>query len=255
MPRKTQTDVEVIVTWLNKNPRGCSIGKRIDLKDGDQLDFGISSRSDRFEPGGTPSVGTFEASAHHLLISNFTTSTTYVIENLEGGTEMVKARPRQLRMVVPFEMSRVLIPSNGSIIEVTVFGPPPCLLEKQLAAKEPRSSMANLEKASKYFAVLVALCEPRLRGSSMAAVPSVQELVERLKEIDQFKDANRSSINYHIDYLADKKLPISQWAKYVDRGRMHSKREALVAFALRFDLVREEHLHLLPHPNRAALLG
>jgi hypothetical protein len=32
----------------------------------------------------------------------------------------------------------------------------------------------------------------------------------------------------------------------MDEGRMHSKREALVAFALRFDVVREEHLDLLP---------
>ncbi|MBP2056274.1 hypothetical protein J2Z21_009292 [Streptomyces griseochromogenes] len=32
---------------------------------------------------------------------------------------------------------------------------------------------------------------------------------------------------------------------------MHSKREALVAFALRFDLVQEEHLGLLPDLKRS----
>ncbi|NHA00368.1 hypothetical protein G5V59_10410 [Nocardioides sp. W3-2-3] len=109
-----------------------------------------------------------------------------------------------------------------------------------------RHGCRSLDTDTKYFAVLVALCEPRLRGSSMAAVPSVQEVVARLRGSEQFRRANRSSINYHIDYLADQKSPVGQWAKYDDGGRMHSRREALVAFALRFDLVGEEHLALLP---------
>jgi hypothetical protein len=78
-------------------------------------------------------------------------------------------------------------------------------------------------------------------------------VVERLKNTEQFREANRSNLNYHIDYLADHKLPVGQWARYVDGGRMHSKREALVAFALGFDLVREEHLALLGTVRKAAL--
>ncbi len=253
MHTKIEADVEVIVTWRNKtrHPGGPSAKERINLKVGDRLNFGISTYTGEFQPGATPSIGAFEVSDHHLLVSNFTTSTTFVIENLEGGTELVKARPRQLGMVIPFEMSRVLIPSGESISELTVFTPPPRLLGPDQAATVAESAMSRLDPASKYFAVLVALCEPRLRGSSMAAVPSVQEVVERLKGIKQFRGANRSSINYHIDYLTDQKLPVSQWAKYVDEGRMHSKREALVAFSLRFDLVREEHLGLLPDLKRS----
>ncbi len=249
----TESDVEVILTWRNKTRHhGSSDAKeRINLKVGERLNFGISSSTGEFQPGALPSIGTFEVSDHHLLFSNFTTSTTFVIENLEGGTELVKARPRQLGMVIPFEMSRILIPSSETISELTVFTPPPRLLGSDQAATLTESAMSKLDTASKYFAVLVALCEPRLRGSSMAAVPSVQEVVERLRGIKQFKGANRSSINYHIDYLADQKLPVGQWAKYVDEGRMHSKREALVAFSLRFDLVREEHLALLPDLKRA----
>lgn len=247
MHTKTEIDVDVIVTWRNKprHPGGSSIKERINLRAGDQLNFGISRHTDEFQPGAAPLIGRFEVADRHLLVSNLSTSTTYVIENLEGGTELVKARPRQLGIVVPFELSRILIPSGVNISELTVFGPPPSLLQPEHAAEEPESAISKLDVASMYFAVLVALCEPRLRGSSMAAVPSVQEAVERLKGIDQFRGANRSSINYHIDYLADQKLPVRQWAKYVDKGRMHSKREALVAFALRFDLVREEHLALL----------
>jgi hypothetical protein len=79
----------------------------------------------------------------------------------------------------------------------------------------------------------------------MAAIPSVQEVLERLRPARRFQQASRSSINFHIDYLLQHKLPVRQWASS-GGGRMHSKREALVFFALRYDLVREEHLRLLP---------
>ncbi|WP_259294759.1 hypothetical protein [Streptomyces canus] len=249
MHSRVETDAAAIVTWVNSNhdlDQG-SARERIYLKAGDQLDFRIASRTGRFEPGGKPSIGALEFCENRLLVSNFTTSATYVIENLEGGIELVKARPRQLRVAIPFEMSRVLIPSGENITELTVFGSPPPLMREELSARIPGPPMVNVETASKYFAVLVALCEPRLRGSSMAAVPSVQEVVERLRGSSQFRGANRSSINYHINYLADQKLPVNRWTKCVDEGRMHSKREALVAFALRFDIVREEHLDLLPN--------
>lgn len=244
---KIQPDVEVIVTWQNKahHPGGSSTMERINLKDGDRLEFGLSSCTGEFQPGAPSCIGAFEVAGRQLRVSNFTSSVTYVIENLEGGTELVKVRPRQLRIVIPFEISRLLIPSGESIFELTIFGVPPRLLPMDQAAAVPESDISKLDTESMYFAVLVALCEPRLRGSSMAAVPSVQEVVERLKGVDKFRGANRSSINYHIDYLTDQKLPVQQWSKYIDKGRMHSKREALVAFSLRFDLVREEHLGLL----------
>ncbi|WP_435129072.1 hypothetical protein [Actinacidiphila sp. bgisy144] len=253
MHTKIESDVEVIVTWKigARIPGEPGARERSNLRVGDRLVFGISGRTGEFQPGVAPSIGAFEVYDHHLLFSNFTTSATFVIENLEGGTELVKVRPCQLDMVIPFEMSRILIPAGASISEITVFTPPPLMLGPEQAASVPESEMFKLDKASKYFAVLVALCEPRLRGSSMAAVPSVQEVVERLRGTDQFRGANRSSINYHIDYLTDQKLPVSQWAKYLDEGRMHSKREALVAFALRFDVVREEHLALLPDLSRS----
>ncbi|MDG4759966.1 hypothetical protein [Micromonospora sp. WMMD710] len=249
MPKQTESDVEVIVTWRGnyRNPNGVNPkAGRVNLKADDRLEFGISSRTGEFQLNVAPGFGAFEVSDSHLLLSNFTACSTFVIENLEGGAELIKARPRRLGMVIPFEMSRILIPSDSGITELTVFAPPPTMLTPERAATAVESNMFKLDTTSKYFAVLAALCEPRLRGSSMAAVPSVHEVVERLRCTDQFREANRSSINYHVEYLADQKLPISRWAKYVDGGRMHSKREALVAFALRFDLVREEHLSLLP---------
>ena len=249
MPTKIESCVEAIVTWHGNTDTHNGVnpaGERSKLQDGDQLVFDISSRTRIFRPKAMSGMGMFEVSRNRLLLSNFTTFSTFAIENLEGGAELIKVRPRRLGIEIPFEMSRILIPSGSGIAELSAFSPPPAILGPDRPARAADSDMFRLDVTSKYFAVLVTLCEPRLRGSSMAAVPSVQEVVERLKSSGRFTGANRSNINYHIDYLADQKLPISHWAKYVDGGRMHSKREALVAFALRFDLVREEHLTLLP---------
>ena len=178
-------------------------------------------------------------------MSNFTSGLTFAIENMEGGAELVKVPPRRLSVVVPFEMSRVLIPSEVGVTELKVFGAPPVLLQDSAAHESKDGLPYGLNEQSKYFLVLVALCEPRLRTSPMAAVPSVQEVVERLRPFAGFESANRSSVNYHIDYLREHKLFLDDWAVSTRGGRMHSKREALVSFALRHDLVREEHIQLL----------
>ncbi|MEV5892542.1 hypothetical protein [Nonomuraea fuscirosea] len=220
------------------------------LQVGEKLSFGLSSRSGAFQPSSAHAIGEFEVGAGHWLMSNFTSHTTFVVENLEGGVELVKVPPRRLSVVIPFEMSRVLLPFGAALVELKVFGAAPSLIGERAAGEAVQPMPFGLNMTSKYFLVLVALCEPRLRGSSMAAVPSVQEVVERLRRIDQFKEATRSSINYHIDYLRERKLPVDQWATYSEGGRMHSKREALVSFALRFGLVTEEHLGLLPSAGR-----
>lgn len=247
------SDKAVVVMWSNpeRGERGSSESHQVRLRPGEQLRFGISRRSGAFELGAAYSIGAFEVMSDTLFVSNFTVDTTFAVENLEGGAELVKVMSRRLRIAIPFEMSRVLIPSWAGLTQVTLFGKPPELVQESRIVDAPKSSPFQLDEASKYFLVLVALCEPRLRGSSMAAVPSVQEVVDRLRQNDRFKDANRSSVNYHIDYLRERKLQVEQWAMYSENGRMHSKREALVSFALRYDLVREEHLALLAPPVRA----
>lgn len=243
------------ITWAHGPAGVCDDGparRRIDLSEGECVDFGRDPSSGGWKPGALPRVGAFEVEDDRLVISNFTTSTTFVIENLEGGSELVKARPRHMGVSVPFEMSRILIPAGMDVFELKAFGPEPPMLDVERATDDDNGPLPRLDTSSKYFAVLVALCEPRLRGNSMAAVPSVQEVVTRLQGTDLFSLASRSSINYHIDYLVEQKVPVTRWAKHGDDGRRHSKREALVAFALRFDLVSDEHLDLLPQLPRSA---
>lgn len=70
------------------------------------------------------------------------------------------------------------------------------------------------------------------------------EIVERLRPLESCRDLTRSAVNYHIDYLTSVKLRLRSGNE--DETRVGAKREDLVTLALRFDLVREEHLALLP---------
>ncbi|SCL26109.1 hypothetical protein GA0074692_2086 [Micromonospora pallida] len=233
-------------------PRACATESRrltstkSELPAGKVFWFGRSTRSIAVDPHATHAIGAVRALPLCWSLSNLTSNTTFVVENLEGGTELIKVAPRRLDAVVPFEMSRVLVPSIGGLLELRVFASPPTFLDQPMPDLAAHISLPVLDEQTKYFLVLVALCEPRLRGSSTAAVPSVQQVIERLRPVPGFANVNRSSINYHIDYLRQYKLPIDEESMSSYGGRMHSKREALVSFALRYDLVREEHLNLLP---------
>lgn len=244
-PHYADPEITVLWNYHSSCKYGVTTEKRFDLRTGDRFNLGISPRGE-FNPKAKDIIGALEVFSSNIFMSNFTNTMTYVVENMEGGTELVKVSPRQLRMVLPFEISKISILSQSGIINLKVFGRPPRLIETENSIEVSRFPLGNLDTNSKYFAVLVAMCEPRLRGDSMAALPSVQEIVDRLKATQRFNHANRSSVNYHIDYLVNQKLSVTEWAKHLHDGRLHSKREALVAFALRFDLVREEHLDLLP---------
>ncbi|WP_030276306.1 hypothetical protein [Streptomyces sp. NRRL B-24484] len=190
-------------------------------------------------------AGELTAAADYWRLSNFSRSATYVVENLEGAGEHLKVAPGRLGAPVPFEFSRVVLPSLGGGCHFKVFAPQHAYLDRVQAGPpgEHTVSPFALDSTAKYFLVLVALCEPRLRGTS-AAVPGVGDVVERLRG-GPGGGPTRSAVNYHIDYLAESKLRLRP-AGPDDGAAPLRKREELVGLALRFDLVREEHLALLP---------
>ncbi|WP_371483021.1 serine/threonine protein kinase [Kitasatospora sp. NBC_00315] len=207
-------------------------------------------------------AGELTAAEDYWRLSNFSSGTTYVVENLEGAGEHLKVAPGRLGAPVPFEFSRVVLPSVGGATEFKVFAPQHAYLDEAVGpcTGEHTVSPFALDPTSKYFLVLLALCEPRLR-SAAAAVPGATEVVERLRGLPGCGDLSRSAVNYHIDYLAGSKLRLREDERRAPAGTTRTadaartagavrtaggKREELVALALRFDLVREEHLALLP---------
>ncbi|HEX3874590.1 MAG TPA: hypothetical protein VHW26_10630 [Solirubrobacteraceae bacterium] len=185
----------------------------------------------------------------YWLISNLTSDKTYVVDNPEGAGEYLTISPRRLAAPVPFEFARVSLPVTDGPVSFLVFSPQHSYAADTEGAGavggERTAAAFPLDETAKYFLVLVALCEPRLRDGSTVALPSAAEIVDRLRPHAACGGLTRTAVNYHIDYLAITKLRVKQ-PQPGSGSRLEAKREALVAIALRFGLVRDEHLRLLP---------
>jgi hypothetical protein len=143
----------------------------------------------------------------------------------------------------------VVIPARQEFVTFTVFAPMHTYVDPGTdgALSGDRTVAAfRLDESSKYFLVLVALCEPRLRDESHVAIPTIERVVERLRPLPSCRDLTAAAVTFHIDYLARAKLRVKQEPVAGASGRLDTKRAALVSLALRFNLVREDHLRLLP---------
>ncbi|WP_405824692.1 serine/threonine protein kinase [Streptomyces sp. NBC_01390] len=226
----------------------------IHLGPGEIADFGRGGTGVRIvltDPGISRRAGQLEAAEDYWRLSNFSRSVSYVVENLEGAGEYLTVAPGRLGAPVPFEFSRVVLPALSGDATFKVFAPQHAYLSEQSVPGRGEQTVHPfaLDPTSKYFRVLVALCEPRLRDPSDTALPGVGQIVERLRPLESCRDLTRSAVNYHIDYLAFTKLrldPGEESTTATDGGRTGAKRTRLASVALRFGLVREEHLSLLP---------
>ncbi|BCL12310.1 hypothetical protein GCM10017556_00490 [Micromonospora sagamiensis] len=222
------------------------------LPPGRTATFGYRRRGERLTVTGDGAhinlvVGRVTSESGYWTLSNFSAVDPYVVENLNDRSEYVKVRPGRRAAPILFELARVVVPGNHGPQGFHVLAPPPRMVDPVDMLPPSTASFASLNEQRKYFAVLVALCEPRLRGGSPVGVPTVAEIVERLRPLPEFCDVTRDAVNYHISYLARGKL-----RPYLDQdgesGRVRWKREALAAAALRYEIVRESHLSLLPGP-------
>jgi hypothetical protein len=193
-------------------------------------------------------AGEISAVEDYWLISNLSSDKTYVVDNPEGGGEYVTVAPRRLAAPVSFEFARVSVPMTEGPVSFLVFAPQHCYAEpgEDDGRDGERTAAAfPLDETAKYFVILVALCEPRLRDSSTVALPTADEIAARLRAHEGCRDLTRAAVNHHIDYLAVTKLRVKE-ARPGAGERLDSKREALASVALRFGLVRDEHRRLLP---------
>ncbi|MFI9292476.1 FHA domain-containing protein [Streptomyces gardneri] len=196
-------------------------------------------------PGISRSAGEIRAAGSYWLLSNFSATSTYVVENPEGAGEHIKIAPGRLDAPVPFEFSRVVLPAGSELVDFGVWAPRHDYAERAHAAQEgePTTLAFPLDRSKRYFLVLAALCEPRLRDDPHAPLPTVDRIVERLRPL--WPAASRASVQWNIDYLAVK-LRLKPGPETADPGpRLNGKKESLVSLALRFDLVREDDLAIL----------
>ncbi|MFJ3952561.1 hypothetical protein SLV14_000981 [Streptomyces sp. Je 1-4] len=236
--------------WLTGDSTPSGTARRHELTEDEQVvirydpdtdSLGFSSAT-RPQPAG---VAVVTAHGDHWSLTNLHAEDTYFVENMEVGGEFVKVAPRRQDIPIPFELARLILPVPRGTGVVNVFGPEPRFLDASFAA-DRTTNWPRLDERCLYFRVLVALCEPQLRGGPPGAVPTVMEVIARLG--GRFSQRmSRAAVNHHIDYLATHKLRVSEWAGACDGKRSYWKREAIVAMALRSGLVNEAHLELLPH--------
>ncbi|MET9680327.1 FHA domain-containing protein [Streptomyces coeruleorubidus] len=215
---------------------------------GDRLTFGRAVTDDGLlidHEGVSRVAGEITAHRSFWLLSNLSEDQTYVVENPEGAGEHLKVAPGRLEAPVPFEFSRVVLPAAGDLLTFDVWAPRHAFRSADRrglpgAATAPAFA---LDRTSRYFAVLAALCEPRLRGEPHASLPAVEQLVERLRGV--WPTVTRSAVYWNIDYLT-LKLRLRPGPETAGPGqRVNGKKESLVSLALRFDLVREDDLVVL----------
>ncbi|MFJ6611646.1 FHA domain-containing protein [Streptomyces sp. NPDC091289] len=221
---------------------------QINIASGESLTFGRQHTPDGLTIAheGVPRIaGEISAQRDFWLLTNRSTDQTYVVENPEGAGEHIKVAPGRVDAPVAFEFSRVVLPAAGDLLTFDVWAPRQIFASTE-ARELPGSTTApafTLDRTKRYFAVLAALCEPRLRGEPHAPTPAVDQLVQRLRP--SWPTVNRSSVYWNIDYLA-LKLRVRPGPEAAEPGRRaNGKKDALASLALRFDLVREDDLIVL----------
>jgi hypothetical protein len=251
--------VPALIVQLPGPPEG-GRPRRLELDQGQEASFGRGTDGQPVDVA-LPDLGVSRVAGRlrpvedYWVISNLSRDKTYVVENPEGGGEFVKVAPRRLEMPVPFEFGRVVLPARHGTVSFTVFASQHAYADVDgLDRPNPDQTLTTfpLDETAKYFLVLVALCEPRLRDRSPVAIPTVPEIVARLRPLDGCQDLTRAAVNFHIDYLARSKLRVKEPDGTGQAARADWQRAALVSVALRFDVVREEHLALLPSRNAGA---
>ncbi|MEU5525034.1 serine/threonine protein kinase [Streptomyces sp. NPDC052079] len=203
------------------------------------------------DPAVSRFAGEIRVTEDHWRLSNYSTTHSYLVENPEGAGEYLRIAPRRSGAPIPFEFARVVLPTQGSTVSFQVFAPDHVYLDPDVhaGARGTRTLPAySLDETATYFLVLVALCEPRLRDASAVSVPTTPQVVERLRTHPALTRLTARGVSAHIDYLAEQKLRVRGLRDNAtpSGARRTGKRDAVVGVALRFGLVREEHLPLLP---------
>ncbi|GAA1012104.1 MULTISPECIES: FHA domain-containing protein [Streptomyces] len=222
---------------------------RFRLAPGERLTFGRSAPDNDLviaHNGVSRRAGEITAQGTFWILSNLSARHTYVVENPEGAGEHIKIAPGRLDAPVPFEFSRIVLPAAGDLLPIDVWAPRHDYLSVAGCDGDPTAPAFSMDRSKRYYAVLAALCEPRLRHDPHAPLPTVDQVVERLRPT--WPAASRTAVQWNIDYLAVK-LRLKPGPETAETGpRLNGKKESLVSLALRFDLVREDDLAVLGEP-------
>jgi len=220
------------------------------LSPGDQLGFGSDDQVvDLALPDQRLAgvVGRVEVADDGWSIENSTAETPILAENVSGHDFL--SVPPSVEVCVPFASARVLVFGHDTLFDFSVVAEP---YPSRSSRCEPVDGCGQtlLNPGSKYFGVLVALCEPALRYGSLTTIPTSAEMAERLRRLPAFRSITSATIDFHLNYLCTQKLRTFMDAYSSITGAPPSitarnRRSTLVQLAVRFNLITRRHLDLL----------
>lgn len=164
------------------------------------------------------------------------------VQNLELPQDLITVPAGRAGVVISFELAGV---NAGQLRLVTVFGPEPAGQPARITpcpGTPGHRPERSLDPRTTYFAVLVALCEPRLLRSVDAMLPTSEEIAQRL--CHRGIPMTARAVDWHIEYLVDR-LGLRSRGPTV-RSKRSWRKEAVAAAALRQLLIGPEHL---PEPT------
>lgn len=182
--------------------------RQIKLRSGESAVFGTCSCGecavDLVVGAGSPWLaGEVTATESYWLLSNLAYGRSLLAENLENPFEYLTVTPGQRCAPVAFELARVCASDDPVGPTVMVFGPEPRHVDKR-----PKPCPAAppfrppLDRSSTYFAVLEALCGPRLGGSASRPLPTSEEIAAGLRSRQVRLSAR--AVDAHIEYVSQK---------------------------------------------------
>ncbi|MDG4832681.1 hypothetical protein O7627_25720 [Solwaraspora sp. WMMD1047] len=181
-------------------------------------------------------AGRVTAYGDHWRIDNLSEGRPLVVEDLENAHQLVSVPAATLQVVMPFELARVLV-SDRTI--ALVYGPEPetaDISDATCPAAGP-DEPSPLDRSATYFSVLVALCEPRLRGIVDAPPPTSAQIAAKLQR--NGTPISPIAVDSQIAYLVEK---LDLKPETPDGHRRSWRKERLISAVLRRGLIEPADL-------------
>lgn len=191
-------------------------------------------------------AGDITSHGDHWRVSNLSPNKSYIVENTERLAGFVQVPPNTHGMLVPFETSRVRIPGAAGEHSFLVMAPAACsgvLVPGGLrdsddwddnSGERTEATSFRMDRWHTYYRVLVAYCEPRLRGVT-PPVPTQRQVAQRL-------NIGQAAVNAHVDYLLKDKFRVELEGGGQGQGW---RSQVLIEKALYFGVVTERDLVIL----------
>ena len=194
-------------------------------------------------------AGDITSYGDHWRISNLSPNKSYVVENTERLAGFVQVPPNTHGMLVPFETSRVRVPGAAGEHSFLVMAPAACsgiLVPGALSAADgddgwgdssgerTEANSFRMDRWHTYYRVLVAFCEPQLRGLT-PPVPTQNQVAQRL-------NIGTAAVNAQVNYLLKDKFKVELEGGGHGQGW---RSQVLIEKALSFGVVTERDLALL----------